>query len=58
MSETFYVLLGGVLILPIGMFLIDAYFNRKEMFVEKLQGKMKGTTDATKWRAFVPLYWT
>ena len=44
MSETFYILIGAVLLLPIGMFLIDAYFNRKERFVEKL---MKDNKDAS-----------
>lgn len=47
MNEQFFILLCLVVTLPIGMFLIDTYFRRKEMFVDKLQSKMKGTNDAT-----------
>lgn len=38
--------LGMGLMIPIGNYLIDAYFTRKETFVDSLQEKMKGSVDA------------
>jgi hypothetical protein len=32
----------------IGLLLIDAYFTRKERFVDRLQSKVEGNTDATR----------
>jgi hypothetical protein len=46
-SDKFFILLCIAVTLPIGLFLIDAYFRRKETFVEKLQSKLKGNTDAS-----------
>ena len=36
-----------ILVIPIGNILIEAYFTRKEKFVEHLQSKIKENTNAT-----------
>lgn len=38
---------GVLMLMPIGAFLIDAYFRRKEQFVDKLEAKVKERTSAS-----------
>ena len=45
--EPLWALVAGVIALGIGLFLIEAYFTRKEKFVDNLKEKMKGKFDAT-----------
>lgn len=41
------VVVFGIAIYLLGQFLIDAYFRRKEKFVDRLNNKMRGQSDGS-----------
>lgn len=47
LSLPLVILVGFFGVAAIGAFLIESYFRRKEEFVDRLQAKAEGNTDAT-----------
>ena len=47
MAVLLTIVVGGSGLYLLGHNLIDAYFRRKERFVDKLQDKLKGGSDGT-----------